>query len=278
MEKYSLYKTLDESFTFKNHYYNENYHSNAGAWQEAQIKYFDACKIEKKINTNKIVRILELGFGLGYNLIPVFLHFKKKPVGRIEFISFEKDLNLFDELIFKSSQLYPPNIESSFIQLLENKQYVDEYLDIKIISNDIRNELVKTEISTIDAIYHDPFSPYKNSECWTLELFQEYYRILKKDGILSTYSISTPVRSGLFQAGFDVWKGVGDQTKSGGTIASKYNQGFVELSEHEKNKLISSAERIPFTDPDFKSNMDEIKSRRLYMKERDDFHLIKRTI
>jgi chorismate dehydratase len=278
LTNYSLYQTLDESYTFTNNDYQENYHSNAGAWQEAQLKYFNACRIAEKLNDSKPIQILELGFGLGYNLIPLFNYIEANPTFKLEYISFEKDINVFTELIDQIDRLYPKHTMHFFKKLLKQRYYIKNNFEIKIITKDIRNEIKSIGNNCIDAIFHDPFSPYKNSECWTLELFKEYYRIIKNDGILSTYSISTPVRSGLFQAGFNVWKGVGDQTKSGGTIASKLNHSFEILTEHEQNKLINSPERIPFTDSSFCSTLSEIKTRRNDQKKNNDYSLIKRII
>ena len=43
--KYTLSKTADGSNTFHNSNFDEDYHSRAGAWQEAKIKYFEPCRI-----------------------------------------------------------------------------------------------------------------------------------------------------------------------------------------------------------------------------------------
>lgn len=276
MSKYSVYRTLDDSFTFRNDVYNENYHSNAGAWQEARIKYFEACRIKEKLIKNNRLRILELGFGLGYNLIPLFLYSREIKNKKLVVTSFESDVEIYSELIKKSKDLYPESLLTEFQFLLENQAYYSETLEVKIIKEDVRKKIEFIQTNSVDAIYHDPFSPYKNTECWTLELFQEYYRILKDDGIISTYSISTPVRSGFYQAGFSVWKGVGDETKSGGTIASKLDLGFEKLSEHEKMKLFTSPERIPFTDPYFNFSKEKIKEIRMEKKKNGDYKSLKR--
>ena len=122
-----------------------------------------------------------------------------------------------------------------------------------------------------------PFSPYKNSECWTFEFFSEEKRILKKDGIISTYSMSTPVRSAMFQAGLFVYEGIGDGTKTTGTIASSSsNNKLTRLPKKMTEKLVSSPDRIPFRDFHLNALHEDIKKIRRDKKDAQDYSDIER--
>lgn len=273
--KYSLYQTQDESFTLTNHEIDENYHSNAGAWQEARIKYFDACKVIEKSRKNSIT-IFEVGFGLGYNLIPILENLENID-HKLTYITSEYDTDIFETLLKNSDQLYPKNLTNIFKILLKDKSYNSNKIEIKVLNGDVRQSIQEIAPNSIDIIYHDPFSPYKNTECWTLEFFQQEYRIMKSEAILSTYSMSTPVRSGMFQAGLFVYDGIGDQTKSAGTMASKSeNLELKLLPEKMYTKLFESPDRIPFMDKSLKTDRQKIKDIRLDKKKNGDYSDCKR--
>lgn len=272
---YSLFQTADNSFTLKNHLVDENYHSNAGAWQEAQLKYFDACNI-KKYSEVSDVHIFEVGFGLGYNLLPILDKIENLK-HKIYFVTSEYDTSLFTELIKQAETLYPEKYLNFFLTLLTEKYYDSDILNVQVLQGDVRKSIQTLENDRFHAIFHDAFSPYKNTECWTQEFFEQEFRILNKNGILSTYSISTPVRSGMFQAGFEIWEGVGDQTKSSGTIATKRSlKGLSQLNEKSYQKLFDSPERIPFRDNDLSLDRNVIKKNRLNKKEAQDYSDCKR--
>jgi len=58
-----LVKTKDDSYTFYSDEYNEGYHSISGALDEALRKFIEPCKIKNGM------KILDVGFGLGYNVL-----------------------------------------------------------------------------------------------------------------------------------------------------------------------------------------------------------------
>ena len=273
---YSQYKTNDDSLTLFNHARQEHYHSYDGAYQEAQIKYYDACKITKKANDNDIVKVFEVGFGLGYNLLPILKNLKSLNT-KIVYLSTESDRALFSYLLANIDALIPKHYQDIYKEIFKHNFYEDDFIKVKIYNGDVRNSIQMLESSSVDAVFHDPFSPYKNTECWSYDFFKEEFRIMKEDAILSTYSMSTPVRSGMYQAGFTIWEGVGDKTKTTGTIASKMMiPGLNELSEKMIRKLHESPDRIPFRDSELKESHLKIKSDRLAKKKNEDYSDIKR--
>lgn len=271
MSDYRIETTGDGSKTIHNSHFDEQYHSRAGAWQEARLKYYKACRIEQKLENQSHLTIFELGFGLGYNLIPILDYLQNNPTKHIHYISCEFDTKIFPTLIQLKSDLYPKKYQSFFELILQEKEFNDEWLNVRIVEDDVRQFIKSQASDSVDAIYHDPFSPYKNTECWTKNLFDQYFRIMKNQAIFSTYSMSTPVRSGLYQAHFHVWEGIGDQSKQSGTIASKTNLQLTELDQKSKDKLHDSPDRIPFMDEELNLDRLEIKRRRLQKKATQDY-------
>ncbi len=73
-----------------------------------------------------------------------------------------------------------------------------------------------------DAILFDPFSPARNPQMWTLDLFTNLFRRLapERPCVLVTYSRSTMTRVALLLAGFFVGAGVASGRKEETTLAA----------------------------------------------------------
>ena len=75
--------------------------------------------------------------------------------------------------------------------------------------------------SGYDFIFHDAFSIRKQPELWSERVFEDYYRLLKHNGKLLTYSNSRVVRRILENIGFNVKINYNENEKENGTIAIK---------------------------------------------------------
>ncbi len=200
--------TQDGSETLFNPDYEEYYHSKSGAIEEAFEKYIKPCKI-KELAEKGHLKILDIGFGLGYNVIAAIdTALKANNNCEIEITSLEKDENALKEIrklkptlnhywIFNKLE-YDPKTKSYL--------YEDKNIFLKIRIGDAV-ETIKTLKEKYDAVFMDPFSPSRNTELWTLEFFSEIAKKMKKETILSTYSYARKVRENLKAAGFDVFDG-----------------------------------------------------------------------
>ena len=84
-------------------------------------------------------------------------------------------------------------------------------------------DLIKEETEIPEIIFFDPYSPKVNSEMWTLELFEDVFKLAKQSklpSILMTYSVATGIRTGLLLAGYYVGAGQGSGLKEETTFAS----------------------------------------------------------
>ncbi len=120
---------------------------------------------------------------------------------------------------------YPKEFQSilDIIQTLSrNLYYKDGKIEIEIFRGDAREYLQNLSKKNIffDIVYQDPFSSEVNKSLWTVEYFKDIYCLLNNDAIVTTYSIATPVRLGMYESGLNIYEIIsGDKRKS--TIALK---------------------------------------------------------
>jgi tRNA U34 5-methylaminomethyl-2-thiouridine-forming methyltransferase MnmC len=209
--KLETIKTKDNSTTFRNTLIDETYHSTTGAKEEAVEKYALPCGISDR----EEVKILDVCFGLGYNSAAAIDMFKGK---RIEIVGLENDTDILDMI---SKIDYPFSSKEIIIKLTKEKKYTSEKVRAQIIVGDARESVKKLPALTFDVVFFDPFSPKKCPELWTLQFFSDVYRVMKKGGVLVTYSCAGIVRRNMQAAGFVVSDGPRVGRKSPGTIARK---------------------------------------------------------
>ena len=81
-------------------------------------------------------------------------------------------------------------------------------------------DLLSRGLPAPDAILFDPFSPAKNPEMWTADLFQRMFQLLTRPCSLANFSRSTMFRVSLLLAGFYVGCGEAIARKEETTIAA----------------------------------------------------------
>lgn len=196
--------TQDGSNTLYSKEYNQHFHNvNDGAVFESFEKHVNPALKHHK--NKKTLRILDICFGLGYNTL-VTLHnvFKHYPDKKIEIYSPEFDRQLVYSLkdfeYPKELQYLEPIIKA----LAKSGKYSDENISIEIYFGDAR-KYIKT-LENIDIVYQDAFSSDENKELWTVEYFTDIQKILNPDAVVTTYSIATPVRLAMNEAGFEIYE------------------------------------------------------------------------
>ena len=108
-----------------------------------------------------------------------------------------------------------------------------------------------------DAIFHDPFSPLKNPEMWSLDFLDRVKLSMSPEGYWTSYTSSLPVRKALRELGFRVGSSRPVGRRRGGTVAT-LNGDVKLLDPEEERKLSSSPFSDPFRDPDLKREPLEI--------------------
>jgi tRNA U34 5-methylaminomethyl-2-thiouridine-forming methyltransferase MnmC len=199
-------KTRDGSNTLFSTKYNQHFHNpDDGAINEALSKHvlptFEYHKDKKELI------ILDICFGLGYNTFSTLYHIKKNNLNKkVTIYSPELDGDLIDSLEFFEFPKEFENIEHIIKELVKNKKYEDKDIKIEINIGDARKYIKTLKYSSFDIIYQDAFSSEVNTELWTKEYFDDIYKLCKEDCVMSTYSVATPIRLSMNEAGFFIYE------------------------------------------------------------------------
>ena len=242
MKEYELKISADGTYTLYSKEYDECYHSlRDGAFREALHKHvIPAFSLVEKDE----LAILDICFGLGINTLTTLYYFYEcqRKVQKLCIFSPELDNTLLQKLYNFS---YPVQLQPYLpilFELLEKKRYKNSKLYIELYIGDAR-EYIK-RLSHIDIVYQDAFSPKKNPLLWTMEYFEDIARLLNPTGVLTTYSIATPVRLALYEAGFRVYEKEIEGIKKI-TVASKAKLPLQEIDMQKKRQLATS---VPLRD------------------------------
>jgi len=203
-DKKELITTKDGTKTLFSYEFDEAYHSDRdGALHESLNKHVIPALTLQKSKKNLV--ILDVCFGLGYNTLSTIYYIKKHKLDtKIEIISPELDKSLVESL--KDFE-YPKefdNLKEIIYSLSENHYYRDEQFKIEILIGDARKSIPKIE-KKIDILYQDAFSPKKNPLLWTKEYFEDIKNISNRDTVITTYSVASSVRMGLYENGFNIY-------------------------------------------------------------------------
>ncbi|WFB34308.1 MnmC family methyltransferase [Kiritimatiellota bacterium B12222] len=234
-----LIRTDDGSLTLRHPEVGEAYHSLDGADTETRFKFIEPSRLKERLETES-VRLLDVGFGLGLNCRAALAVTASFP---LQIDSLETETQALDRglLLFPEDPL--------LLQLKATGQYQVETKRVDLHLGDVRQTIQHLQ-GPYDLIFHDPFSPNRNSECWTVDLFAHFFQRLKPDGALLTYSQSKMVRMALQEAGFIVQDTHAPSPHRGGTIALKQGEGLILESTP------------PFRDPTLSASGHDIRSQR----------------
>lgn len=238
-------RTEDGSYTLYHPEYRQHFHSVAGARMESWKKYIEPCRIEERLKTGDDVAILDIGFGMGYNVAALAELAERTAKGRIRAVSLEMDRNTL-----RNALLLPDFPRKDVLEALSaGNCYQSTYAEIAIAWGDARQYVLNTQ-EKFDFLFLDAFSPDKNPELWTFEFIASLKRLLNPGGCLATYSSAYPFLGALHLNGFHIFESAPFGRKRGGTVASP------SLLEHlpplrEKEFLIAtkSTAGTPYHDP-----------------------------
>ena len=240
-------KTNDNSFTFYSPQYKENFHSIAGAASETEHKFIIPSKLEEKLKTTSSLKLLDIGFGLGYNAIEA-VKTSIKCGTKLSVTSLEMDSNTLTMglSIYKNDSLDYEIISA----LKQYGRWHDKKNTINLIIGDARKSILNCT-THFNIIFLDAFSPQKNPELWTYDFIKQLFIKMTKDAVLVTYSSAFPLRGALLKCGFAVGETEAFGRKKGGTIASKNNNVNIgrTISEKDLNIITKSTAGVPYRDP-----------------------------
>jgi len=206
-----LVKTKDGSYTAYNKAADEHYHTITGAIEEAFEKHVNSLGIENGM------QILDFCFGLGYNSIAAC-----KDHSDLKITGLENDIEIIRTMEKIEILEILNNEYEAFRKLYISLDITDNSNNrIKILLGDALEKIDDLPQNNFDRVFFDPFSPGKQPEMWSEQVFHKLYNKMKKGAKLSTYSCAKWIRENMQNAGFQVLDGPIVGRKSPATIAIK---------------------------------------------------------
>jgi tRNA U34 5-methylaminomethyl-2-thiouridine-forming methyltransferase MnmC len=199
---YDLIITEDGSHTLFVPAIDECYHSTHGAVQESKHIFIEAAL---KQCTKTEIRVLEIGFGTGLNAFLTMIEAERSDK-EIHYTSLDK----YPVEVGKALQLnYPeafPAVSREIFELLHTSVWGEE---VQIGSNfwltKIEADFTQFNFNEMfDVVYFDAFSPEKQPEMWSVELFEKIFIQCNPGTVLTTYCAKGVVRRAMQSAGFQV--------------------------------------------------------------------------
>ncbi len=209
--KRELRITGDGSHTFYVGELEEPYHSTHGAIRESEHVFIlhgfrRVCK--------SFIRVLEIGFGTGLNMLLTFRESVEKGTG-VFYHAVEKYPLTPEEYSQLNYEKFLVDVPPGTLQKIhaapwgENVNLSDDFLFFKE-HTDIGN---MHPSGKFDLVYHDAFAPEKQPEMWTPHLFSRLYGMMDPGSIWVSYTSKGSVRRDLISCGFEVMKVTGPPGK-----------------------------------------------------------------
>jgi len=235
----------DGSYTAYSKEYDEHYHSTKdGALNESLLKHI--IPAFKHVQEKEEVKILDICYGLGFNTLATILYYQEHaPEKKLRICSPELDASLVKSLTqFNYPKTFAPLRE--IIKAISKKGvYEDEQLYIEVFLGDAR-EYVRKFHNSFDIVYQDAFSPSTNPILWTKEYFGDIAEAMKKDGILTTYSIALKTRLALYENGFHVYLNKGENFRNATLASPTQLRGYEAVDM--KHKIACNSDVRPLSD------------------------------
>lgn len=259
--KYKIIQTGDGTVSLFSDEYQEAMHSVSGAYEEALKKHVYPSRImdiEKKE-----LRVLDVGFGMGYNTLALIYQFKKSKSGiRLDIVSFEKDRSYIAPLEkVKFSDSREEIYDSLKIAYKTGSFQCSDYA-ISIVFGDARKSIGSLHDENFDAVFHDPYSPSKNPELWTVEFFSMICARMLDHCVLTTYSSAPQVRAALIDAELRIGSGPAVGKKREGTIASR-GADIEYFCNDDLEAFKKNVKFTPYRDPGLCASRKEILAERI---------------
>lgn len=199
--------------------FDDPYFSLENGLEETRHVFLDGNRLGDRLT--EPLRIAELGFGTGLNLLATWALWEQGPRAPLSFTSFEAfpmapadrtaALAAFPALADKAARL-----EAA----LTSGEELAPNLTLTLIEGDARAALPAWE-GCADAWFLDGFAPAKNPELWEPALMQAVHDHTAPGGTFATYTAAGAVRRALSDAGFAVTRVPGFGRKRHMTIGTR---------------------------------------------------------
>lgn len=197
--------------------YGDVYHSASGAEGQAEHVFLAGNDLPRRWQDRPQFTIVETGFGLGNNFLATWRAWARDPSAceRLHFVSVEK--HPFEQADLAQALSNPKQDEkvqalvAQWPQLLpgvHRLEFENGRVVLTLFFGECEPQLRQID-ARADALYLDGFSPAKNPEMWSVPVFRALAALSDTETTLATWSVSSLVREGLIQAGFEIEKAQG---------------------------------------------------------------------
>lgn len=199
--------TLDGSYTFYNPELDENYHSLDGAKSESEYVYIQHGL--ERLEKQPSALIFEMGFGTGLNALLSY-HWAIRNSIQLHYTGIEAfpiDQVSLDFLI-QNDPYIKENQEEFKILHSSSDEYssLNEKFAFRLFRTRMEDYDSRDLEGKVDVVYYDAFAPSRQKDIWEDSNIQKAYKMLKENGILSTYCASGDFKRSLKRAGFELIK------------------------------------------------------------------------
>lgn len=219
-------------------HFNDVYFNDDGAIAETMYVFIEGNNLNERFLAHRqpIFTIGETGFGAGLNFLIAwqqFLLFRQKHPQHIlktlQFFSCEKypltltELTKIHQAIFDDADLL--NLATQLQNGWQEYNMATDHVLLHVLISDISQFAAQLSAHnvTVDAWFFDGFSPAKNAEMWSTELFGELYAVTSAKGTFATFTAAGQVKRNLNDAGFIVSKRKGYGKKREMLVGKKNN-------------------------------------------------------
>ncbi|MDR2809013.1 MAG: tRNA (5-methylaminomethyl-2-thiouridine)(34)-methyltransferase MnmD [Tannerellaceae bacterium] len=198
-----IQQTADGSLTLFVPEINEHYHSVNGAIQESDYVFITAGFHQV---TKERIRILEIGFGTGLNVLLTLLEAEKMKKSFVEYHAVEL-YPLPDEIInaLNYEEQVCPTRKGLFAALHAAPWDTPVGITKHFVLHKIKGDSNCCSLpASVDLVYFDAFAPDKQPEMWNQKIFDTLHECMADGGILTTYCAKGSVRRMMEKAGYSV--------------------------------------------------------------------------
>lgn len=253
MNDITIQTTDDGSHTLYSKRFDQQYHNAGGAIAESNHVFFETNGLNKAIGKSKPINILEIGFGTGLNLLLLLDQYLDNTAAQINYhtieaypITPERVASLNYGRFLNHNALIeklPPIFDS--LRDGTNTSEIISGVQLNVFCGLFKN--YRPNDIQFDYIFHDAFSPYKNSELWTDTVFSKLHGWSKSNALLTTYCAASKVRGAMAYSGWKVARAPGALRKREMTIASPTASPLQSFKRINEERFSSRFENDDFS-------------------------------
>ena len=237
--------TKDGSHSLYSEQFGQHYHNPNGAVAESRHVFFETPGLIDRMKQSQALSVFETGFGTGLNLL-LLLDYHRRLSPKVPLIfqsveAFPISSDTFHEFNY-GQFLEFPEITATLAEIFETlSPGRNDYCprpNIKITIYQQRFETLNLPRESVNAFFHDPFSPEVNKELWSDALFGQLAEMSDTKAILATYCAASKARAAMAMAGWYLAKAKGALGKREMTLAAREEQTLAGHKRVNEQRLI----------------------------------------